>query len=301
MRLFAIFGAICLVTGPAQMASAKVGDGGDQCSLQFAENSATITMLAANLGPGGSAFGEQAIRVIAEGGGANNGSCRGTLRISRLSGAGSFPDYRLTARGRPIAPSISEAIGDARNQLNLSLSGNKASRSIDLRTSLPTGGGLVAGRHSEQLQLTLLDASGEVADRMALNVVLEIPKAVDVMLVGATGDGQTASIDLGDLSQTEASRSAPFGLRIWSTSAYTYGFSSANGGSLRHALDMDTIPYQLFIEGRPIMLSAGRVEFSSATPSAARGDLYRLGIQVPARRSIAGRYSDRITVSVSAI
>lgn len=301
MKRFGIFGAICLGLGSAQTASAKPGEDGDQCSLQFAEDAVTITILVVDLGPGSSASGEQAIRVLAEGGGANSASCRGALRISRLSGAGSFPEYRLTARGQPIAPSISEAIGDARNQINLSLSGNNASRSVDLRMSLPTGWGLIAGRHSEQLQLALLDSAGEVADRMTLNVVLEIPKAVDVILVGATGGGQTSSIELGDLSPTEATQSAPFGLRIWSTSAYTYGFTSVNGGSLRHALDMDSIPYQLSIEGRPITLSSGRVEFNNPTSSAARGDLYRLGIQVPARRSIAGRYSDSITVSVSAI
>lgn len=278
----------------------------DECDVRFAQDSATIAMLAPGLGLGQQAIGEQTITVtLAQ---SNNGdddqrsgTCQIDLRLSRLTSDPSFPDYRLTASGRALEAGFSETVSSSQNQIIVTVPSGRSGQSINLQASVPAEWGTRAGRYNEQLQLALVGASGEILDRLALNLELDIPKAVDVMFVGATGTGQTSRVDLGALSATEPTRSPPFGLRVWSSSGYKVDISSENGGNLAHLQAMDAIPYQLEIDGRDVALSAAPAAFTRANATSRSGDLFRLGVFVPARRSVAGEYQDRITVSVSSI
>ncbi len=273
----------------------------DECDVRFSQESATITMLASNIGEGQRAVGEQLVRVVANENDGPNSACRVDLRVSRLTSDPAFPAYRLVILGRPLEPTLNETVIGTQNQIALSVPSNRTGRSVSLQAAAASDWGVRSGRHNEQLQLSLVGPDGEIIDRLALNLVLDIPKAVDVMFVGATGTGRTSRIDLGNLSATEPTRSEPFGLRVWSSSGYRVEISSENGGNLGHRLGMDAIPYRLEIDGRDVALGNTATPFSRPDATGRTGDLFRVGILVPARRSVAGRYQDRITVSVSSI
>lgn len=280
--------------------NAKAQDDGG-CELRFAERSATITLLAANVGYGQTASDDQEIKVVNAVASDGSATCRANVRLSRLTSNRTFPDYRISSAGRTLQPSLSQAEGGGKNQLVLNVPASRAGRNIALRVVAPTNWGIRAGRHVERLQLSLVGPTGEIIDRMALSLILDIPKTVDVMFVGATGIGRATSINLGALSQTEVTKSPTFGVRIWSTSGYSFGFSSEHGGQLEHELGMDSIPYNLNMNGRQIALDGSTTPVNMLAKTARRGDFYRLNLSVPGRRSVAGRYQDRIVVSVSAL
>ncbi|WP_298335820.1 hypothetical protein [uncultured Erythrobacter sp.] len=294
-RIIALIGALLLMSPAAASAQS-----GTDCDVRFTQESATITMVAPDIGRGQQAFGEQVIRLTTVDDDQNR-ACRADLRISRLNTAPSFPSYRIFALGRPIVPSISETVANAQNQIIVAIPRNRSGRSINLRAVAPANWGIHAGRHNEQLQLSLVGQAGEVLDKLALNLVLDVPKAVDVMFVGATGIGRANRINLGRLSAAQSTRSEPFGLRVWSSSGYRIGLSSENQGKLVHRQGMDEIPYKLQLEGREVPLESGIAPYTSPEATGRSGDIYSLGILVPARRSVAGRYQDRILVTVSAI
>lgn len=273
----------------------------EDCRVRFTQDSATIALLAANIGPGHQAFGEEIVSITAAAERDNSAPCRVDLRLSRLTSDPSFPNYRFTVLGRPLQPAISETVTGAQNEIIATIPSSRGGLSVNLQANAPADWGTRWGRYNEQLQLSLVGASGDILDRLALNLELQIPKAVDVMFVGATGTGRTKQIDLGVLSATEATRSQPFGLRVWSSSGYKVDIASENSGTLAHLQGMDAIPYRLEIDGSDMALTAGAAVFSKANHTSRTGDLYRLGVSVPARRSVAGDYQDRITVSVSSI
>jgi len=270
------------------------------CDLRFAEDSLTVNLFATSVGHSQRAIGDSNIRVRVAETGEQSGTCRADLRLSRLNSDQRFPDYLFTIRGRAVRASIAETVGSAENQFLVTIPKKSTGQTFPLQIAAPTEWGIQSGQYVEQLQLSLVNDRGEVMDRLPLNLVLDIPKTVDVMFVGATGTGQTSTINLGDLSQTEETRSLPFGVKIWSTSNYAFGFSSENNGRLLHREGRDAIPYELRMDNRRVPLDDG-ANFSSSGQSERNGDIYRLRVAVPPRRSVAGRYQDRVTVTVSAL
>src|SRR5690606_11847282 len=99
---------------------------------------------------------------------------------------------------------------------------------VRFELTLPTEWGLKSGVYDERIELVLFDAAGNEVDRLPLALNIEIPQAVELRVVGATGEGQIARIHLGNLSSTTATRSDPFGVRVWSTSGYRVGIASQN-------------------------------------------------------------------------
>lgn len=273
----------------------------DHCLFRFAEDTVEMQLNAAELGAGSTVLGSENITIAGLQGTEDAGVCQMALRVSKLTNLSDFPDYNLRASNRPISPSVSELIGSQASQINLTIPLSGASTTVNFQAVVPTEWGLTAGEHLENLQLSLLNQAGVVVDRMKLDLVVDIPKVVDVMFVGSTGTGRTTSVELGQIEQMSETRSEPFGVRIWSSSGYGFTFSSENSGSLRHEQDLDAIPYQLAVNGVSYTLDNVSSRFTSNVSTAAGGDLYRLSIMVPARRNVAGNYHDRLTVSVNAI
>lgn len=272
-----------------------------ECDLSFAESSITITLLASDLGIGQSVAGRGDVLIEAVHNDSGRQDCVADLRLSSVSTIPGFPDYSMTAGNRPIVPSANETIGGSRNQLRIVVPPNRTTTNVGMDAVAATEWGLVAGRQMEQLQLSLVGRDGTVLDRVPLYLELEIPKTVDVMFVGATGSGPASSIELGDLSATERVTSQPFGVRIWSSSGYEFMLQSENAGNLVHLQAMDEIPYELFVNGSRYALGAATSPIISIDPSEVGGDRYGLTISVPARRSVAGEYQDRLLITVNAI
>lgn len=272
-----------------------------ECNLIFSERSVTIALVAADIGTGQKVAGSETVIISADREEGDTSACVATVRVSKISGFPDFPVYSLTAANRQIVASANENIGGPVNQANLAIPASSNRLVVNLQAVAATEWGLEAGRQIERLQLSLIARDGTILDRIPLNLELDIPKTVDVMFVGATGGGQATSIDLGFLSTVETVSSLPFGVRIWSSSGYQFAFSSENRGKLVHHQGSDAIPYDFFVNNVPYPFDRAAPPLGSAGASQPRGDSYSLSIRVPPRRSLAGEYQDRLTVSVSAI
>lgn len=272
-----------------------------ECALKFAQRNATITLLATDIGNGETATGQVSVEVFGDTGGSTPATCAGTIRVSRISLNNDIPGYRLSHNGRQLEPSTNEVVGSPSNQFPVEFPASKVRRDYEFRVVAPMDWGIGNGNYTEQLQLSLVDRSGQTQDRMTLTIDFSVPRAVDIMVVGASSNGRTAQLDLGELSNLEATRSSLFGVRVWSTSGYYVTLDSENDGVLRHALAMDNIPYKLLTEGRQADLRLQSIIATSGKPSASSGDFYGMQIIVPARVSVAGQYSDRLVFSVTAL
>jgi len=169
--------------------------------------------------------------------------------------------------------------------------------------TVPTEWGLQAGIFTDELQLSLIDQSGNIVDRSTLTVTILIPPTVSLRLVGAVVGGEgsgPAQVDLGYLSSSKETRSDRFGALIFSTAPYAVRFNSANLGNLLHEQTHEKVPYRLYFDGILVDL-AGVNEFSYPTRAPKSGDTRPMSIVVPPVVALAGRYSDRITVTVTAL
>lgn len=272
-----------------------------ECALSFSERAITVTLLPAELGAGESVAGTETARIETPRGGGSSSACVASLRVSRITSATDFPNYSLTADNKPVVPSVNESSGGPGSDVNFSIPANQSARSVDLRAVASAEWGLQAGRRTERLQLSIVARNGAILDRIPFNIEIDIPKAVDVMFVGASGASRASQVDLGNLSATERTVSQPFGVRIWSSSSYRFQFRSQNAGLLQHRGGLDAIPYELFVDGQRYQLgSASGASLSQGSATAAGGDLFGLTVEVPARRSVAGDYQDQLTVNVTA-
>jgi hypothetical protein len=239
---------------------------------------------------------------------ADGGPCLATIRVSRLGEPAdpAFPPYQLLAPGNNRIEILTEPTAGGTTDSDIAIANvpsGPQGRAVPLRMQVETEWGLRSGTYTEQLQLLLIDGNGEIVDRSNLTVTIIIPPAVSLRFVGAVIGGGAygpARVDLGNLSSTEETRSQRFGARIFSTSPYIVRFSSTNQGSLIHERGDDRIPYRLYFDGVLVDLN-GLTEVSYPERTPATGDRRPMRIVVPAAVAAAGRYSDRITVSVSAL
>lgn len=241
--------------------------------------------------------------------GVANGSnpCSAIIRISRIgSPTPDFPAYFLRAPGQQqieILPA-SDAGGTTRSDVVLANApAGPSGRAVPFQIGVETEWGLRAGTYVEQLELSLVDSGGTITDRKKLTITITIPAAVSIRLVGAViggGGGGPASIDLGTLSSSAETRSQPFGARILSTSPYVVSLNSINSGKLAQDEGSAEILYRLTFDGALVDLSGANLfPYLSATPKS--GDFRPMSLVVTPVSAPAGRYSDRITVTLSAL
>ena len=106
-------------------------------------------------------------------------------------------------------------------------------------------------------------------------------------------------MDLGVLDPKSVTTSAPFGIRVWSTSAYTVSFQSENNGRLMLESRASSIDYQLYMDGNRVSTN-GAVAGYEPDATDALGDFHSMIIRVEPFRARAGEYSDRVEVTVTA-
>lgn len=234
---------------------------------------------------------------------AGSGPCPASLSIARSSTSPSAANlaYSLRIGGEQLSILPTEnsppTIGSTFNFNNLPSGPN--GRSVPLKLVIPTNWGLAAGDMTDDLVVQLYDQGGNLVDTLPLTVSISIQPAVELRVVGATGNAAIASIDLGELDPQTLNLSNPFGVRIWSTSPYTVSFRSQNDGALVHSNMTDRINYGLFMNNQQVsLLNAPAASVSNSTT--ALGDLHPLSVRVKPFTSKAGQYSDRVEVTVSA-
>jgi hypothetical protein len=238
----------------------------------------------------------------------DGGPCEATIRVARVGAppASGFPPYLLRAAGNQRIEVLPDPASGGTADSDVVIANappGPQGRVVPFQIGVSTEWGLRAGTYVEQLELLLIDRNGEVTDRSSLTISIVIPSAVSLRLVGAVvGDGRSgpAQVDLGNLSSTSETRSDRFGARIFSTAPYVVSFSSANQGNLLHDQGSEQIPYRLFFDGNQVNL-AGISEFPYLDSTPQGGDNRPMSIVVPPVVALAGRYSDRITMTVTAM
>lgn len=311
MRYTTLFALIATLAIPGTVMAAD-------CQPVFVDSDKSVIIDGIGIEPGGQSTKDFQIRVQNAAGGAGGspdmsspggrGPCQATIRVSRIGAlpAPNIPPYSLRASGNrrvEILPDPS-ASGTANSDVIIANApSGPQGRAVPFQISVPTEWGLKSGIYTEQLQFSLIDESGGIVDRSTLTTTIVIPSVVSMRLVGAVvGDGSTgpAQVDLGNLSSSNETRSDRFGARIFSTAPYTVRFSSVNLGHLMHDQGRDQIPYRLTFDGNRVDLSGTfEIPYTESTPRG--GDRRAMSIVVPPAVALAGRYSDRITMTVTAM
>ncbi len=293
LRTVFVAGALCA------SASVSAQDGG--CRPEFVDTTENVNVSGIQIGAGERARENFEIRVRNA---AGNGPCEAFMRIARRdSVAADDPvQFNFSSGGQRLEVLADDATaGPINNDLFLrGVPGSRNGRAVRVQLGFPTEWGLDAGTYSREFVATLRDANGTLVDTLELSVRVNIPSAVALRIVGASGRGSVRRINLGALDPDAFTRSDPFGLRIWSTSPYRVEFTSENQGVLRHSRGRDEIPYVLRMRGEKVdLMGANGREFVEHTDSL--GDLHPLRVMVDPFFAEAGKYADRVRVSVSAI
>lgn len=284
------------------------------CLPEFVDRDYSVVVSGVEIESGGQSVENFQVRVgnasVDEPGRANGvartAPCDATILVARSNpqSVPGFPAYSIRALGNQRVeilpdPSLPGALDGGIRIVNAPP--GPRGRAVPFTLDVSTEWGLTAGTYVEQLELLLLDETGTITDRTSLTITIDIPASVSLRLVGALlggGADGPALVDLGDLSNSEVTRSSPFGARIWSTSPYIVQISSANRGNLLKEQGTETIPYSLTFDAMEVDLMTGR-EFFYPVPTTASGVLRNMGITVQPVTASAGEYSDRVTVSVS--
>lgn len=287
------------------------------CQPVFVDGDQSVFVDGVDIEPGGSATRDFKIRVQnaagPPGGSGMSGTmgagpCGATIRVARVGPPPGldFPPYSLRAPGNQQIEILADSTLGGTTDSDVVIANappGPQGRAVPFQLGVSTEWGLRAGTYVDQLELALIDRNGRVVDRSALTITVVIPSAVSLRLVGAVvggGVGGPAQVDLGSLSSTQETRSERFGALIFSTAPYLVRFSSANRGKMLHEQGSEQIPYRLFFDGVLVDL-AGANEFPYLDRSAKGGDRRPMSIVVPPVVALAGRYSDRVTITVTAI
>ncbi len=314
MRTSTLMVPLALLAVPA---TARAAD----CQPAFVDRDQTLTISGVEIEPGGRATENFQVRVqnaAGQGPRANaapaspgpnaDETCQAVIRVARIGPATSagFPPFHLRAPTNQQVEILPDPAAGGTAQSDVIVANappGAQGRAVPFQIGVPTEWGLRAGSYVEQLQLLLIDRNGNVVDRATLTLNINIPPAVSLRLVGAVVGGESrgpAQVDLGNLSSTRETRSERFGALILSTAPYVVRFSSANRGNLLHERGSERIPYRLYFDGALVDL-AGTSEFPYLDSTSSSGDRRPMSIVVPPAVVLAGRYSDRITMTVSAL
>lgn len=269
-----------------------------ECRPEFVESTETVNFSSVQVGVG--EFSREAFAVHVRN--AGDGVCSATIRVRRIGAPlPETPPYTLRS-GATVFEILAEgAAPTAHSDLPVANApGNDQGRPVNFQLTLATEWGLQAGFYGEQVELALLDPAGAEVDTVVVSLNIDIPRAVAMRVVGATGDTAVARIHLGTLSPTAPTSSDPFGVRIWSTSGYRVSVTSENRGQLVHDSNLDRLPYELRFDQRRVNLEgADSFFYPQHTPSLGR--LHPLRVTVGPVNARAGDYADRVTVTVTAV
>lgn len=156
-----------------------------------------------------------------------------------------------------------------------------------------------AGTFTQDVTLEAQDKSFRSLGGTPLVVGITVLPSARIGLAGAytMNDGQ-AMVDLGELRGGIAP--VPLQLKVSSTGEYDITVSSANSGRLRLGASQWVIPYTMAIGGNSINLSGARTVSGPASAGARRDSLPIQFVIGDIADKRAGKYSDVVSISVTA-
>lgn len=164
--------------------------------------------------------------------------------------------------------------------------------------SIPSGQSVRGGFYTGQATLLLYrdGVSPELIRQVPLSVSARVPPVLSVSSPSFSS-GNSASIDLGRIDD---GASALIDFSISSNVGVSVRVESTSGGILQHQSGALGVPYTALLGGRSFDLSLGSAVVGFPVSSAGRFDL-PLSIDVaPGTATLAGRYSDTLTVTFTA-
>ena len=270
-----------------------------ECAPRFTQATQTVNVNASDVGNSAVARENFDIRV----GNDQTGSCSARLRFSSLTGGEQRPDsgFQLVSGNQEIdiLPDENSAPSTKSNLFVPGIAGRSNGRAVPFRLAFATPWGILSGVRQTEILVNLIDEGGVVVDTMILYLNFSVPDAVDLRIVGATGNDSVAEIRLGRLDSRQTNRSDPFAIRVWSTSPYSIAFESENNGNLMQDGGPDRIPYTLRLGGQEVPLS-GTIAKTVGSATGTLGDIHPLQVEVEPFGANAGDYTDRVSVTVTA-
>lgn len=181
--------------------------------------------------------------------------------------------------------------------LKQTIAGN-SELNVEFGFAIDLGWGAKSGTYNQGYIVSLLDEQDNTLIRSSeINLLLDVPPAVRLRFVG-----NVDRLDLGMLSDKRTTVSPPFGIRVFSTSPYEVAVSSENRGALVQQNGRARIPYFMKMAGRQLDLAAASDILTFPNSPGRLGRVLPIVVVVPPDDNRpAGRYSDRITVTVSTI
>ena len=175
----------------------------------------------------------------------------------------------------------------------------RETRSILYRLVVDSNGISSAGTFTQDLTIEAQDSSFRSFGGSPIVVGITVLPAARIGLAGAyaISDGQ-AMVDLGELRPGTAP--VPLNLRVKSTGQYDISVSSANSGFLRLGNSNWTIPYEMVIGGKSLTLK-GQETIAGNSGQGIRVDTLPMQFVIgDTSNRRAGRYSDVVSISISA-
>jgi len=234
-----------------------------------------------------------------------DGGRNGSRRMSGPSGGTlRYEIVRSDGRSVPDAPATAD------NGLIVERITGKSREDVTLYAMLLAGQTPSSGSYSDQLTFNLYEMSngqpGRLLDSHSVSIQATVSGTIQSTLIvgGQRGDlgGRTATLDFGEL---ETGRTLSFGLEVTGNTPYQVTLESQNHGELKwmeSGFADGRIVYSLTMDGRSVGLSGPfDLPVASPTDSGRRSNEHSFEVRIgDTERALAGRYSDAITITVSA-
>ncbi|WP_146739706.1 hypothetical protein [Hyphomonas pacifica] len=230
-------------------------------------------------------------------------SCPYTLRIEPEGGAGTAYMYngQEVLEFEVSPPGRSGALGNNIVELSGNIARGQFQRTVPFEVQIPSRQKTLAGRYTARLEVSLYsDASsvGELADRQYMELVVDVLPRIDASFgTDPVAHQKSQTLDFGTLRQGQKSS---LDFSVTANTGYSIKMVSDNRGVLRHEFTQSSIDYDVFLDGNVVSLEGSPpndILLSAVTNSHHRMDLLITG---NTETGLAGHYSDRLTLVISA-
>lgn len=211
--------------------------------------------------------------------------------------AGPFPSYSITGPGGVAqfdaqTPASQGGAGVISTFLEID-AGSEVNLGYDVAARV--GWELAADTYLRRILFALSTPDDAVIlDEDFVDLAVEVPLTSRLDFVG-----NVDRLSLGRVKFGEETISPPFGMRVFATSSYTIDIESENSGQLIRDEGDAFLPYSMRLNGQLLELAPVDT-VTSGSRSQLLGDTYSIVASVRAETNQrAGRYSDRVTVTVT--
>lgn len=232
----------------------------------------------------------------------DGGTCQYTLRIEPETGPG---DATLSASSGQLKFHIEPRGGQGRNASNVielpgAFSRNQPQTDVPFQVTMPTGQRAMAGVYNGRIALSLYRTDNgieELMDQQSMFVTSNVTPKVSASF-GDLANGNNQSVDL-NLGMMTRHQNASLDFAVSANTDYKVNLESQNSGALKHEFSDNLLDYEIRIDGQVVRDSDPNAAtlFSGNDNSRHRLDFE---LQGDPALGVAGKYSDRLTLIISA-